>query len=180
MNTASDLEPGLSQQPGSKAEPEAGVWADLADLPDPEIPVLTLMDLGILRWVRCDDSATTVGIAPTYTGCPATEFIEASVLERLRQRGHVDPKVERVLSPAWTTDWISAEGRQKLKDYGIAPPAAASGSRRALLGASALDIACPRCNTTNTQRVSEFGSTPCKASYKCRECLEPFEYFKCI
>lgn len=159
---------------------EASVWVDLADLPDPEIPALTLIDLGIVRWVRVDDDATTVGIAPTYTGCPATEVIEASVLNRLRDRGYTKPSVERVLSPAWTTDWISPAGREKLKAYGIAPPAETAGSKRALFGGRANNIACPRCDTTNTERVSEFGSTPCKAAFKCRECLEPFEYFKCI
>lgn len=156
------------------------VMADLADLPDPEIPVLTLQDLGILRWARADGESVTVGIAPTYTGCPATEVIEASVLGRLAERGYQNPAVERVLSPPWTTDWISEEGRRKLSAYGIAPPATASHSKRAMFAADNLAVACPRCASVDTGKVSEFGSTPCKAAYKCRACLEPFEYFKCI
>ncbi len=158
---------------------EEQIRADLADLRDPEIPILTLDDLGIIRWVRATEDGVTVGVAPTYTGCPATEVIEASVLERLRQRGYPNPATERVLAPPWTTDWISETGRAKLKDYGIAPPAA-SGSKRALFGAPAVTVRCPRCDSGKTTRVSEFGSTPCKASYKCDDCLEPFEYFKCI
>lgn len=156
------------------------VMADLADLPDPEIPVLTLLDLGVLRWARGDSGSVTVGVAPTYTGCPATEVIESSVLERLLERGYQNPAVERVLSPPWTTDWISEDGRRKLSAYGIAPPAEASHSKRAVFAANNLAIACPRCTSVDTGKVSEFGSTPCKASYKCHACLEPFEYFKCI
>ncbi len=140
----------------------------LSDVADPEIPVLTIMDLGIVRDVDCSDGVT-VSLTPTYSGCPATEAIEASVVAALEDRGVADVRIKRVLSPPWTTDWISNEGREKLRIYGIAPP-----ERRNR------PIACPRCNSTTTERVSEFGSTACKASYKCLECLEPFEYFKCL
>ncbi len=140
----------------------------LSDVADPEIPVLTIMDLGIVRDVDCSDGVT-VSLTPTYSGCPATEAIEASVVAALEDRGVADVRIRRVLSPPWTTDWISNEGREKLRIYGIAPP-----ERRNR------PIACPRCNSTTTERVSEFGSTACKASYKCLECLEPFEYFKCL
>ena len=140
----------------------------LSEVADPEIPVLSITDLGIVRDVDCSDGVT-VAVAPTYSGCPATEVIEALVAAALEERGVDKVRVERVLSPPWTTDWITPEGREKLRLYGIAPP-----ERRDR------PIACPRCSAENTELVSEFGSTACKASYKCNECLEPFEYFKCI
>lgn len=140
----------------------------LAEIPDPEIPVLTITDLGIVRDVVCDDGVT-VSLTPTYSGCPATEVIEASVAAALEDRGVMNVEVRRVLSPPWTTDWISEEGRRKLRVYGIAPP-----ERRDR------PIACPRCESDNTEIISEFGSTACKASYRCLDCLEPFEYFKCL
>ena len=157
---------------------EAGVWALLEQIPDPEIPVITITDLGIVRWVRTDQGRVTVGLSPTYTGCPATEVIAAQVVATLRAAGIAPVTTEQVLSPPWTTGWISAAGRKKLKSYGIVPPAE-EGSKQTLLQ-DKRSIACPRCESTVTTKVSEFGSTPCKASYKCGECLEPFEYFKCI
>lgn len=164
----------LSEPAGEKA-----LLALVRDLPDPEIPVLTLGDLGVIRYLKRDADAVIVGIAPTYSACPATEFIESSVIKRLEQSGETKVQIERVMSPPWTTDWISAEGRDKLTTYGIAPPAEAAGSKRALMGTDR-PAACPRCDSSATSRVSEFGSTPCKASYKCNDCLEPFEYFKCL
>ena len=155
---------------------EKRIWNLLAGVPDPEIPVLSIVDLGIVRWVRATGNGTTVGIAPTYTGCPATEVIAATVVSHLSKNG-VTARIEQVLAPPWTTDWISDSGRDKLRAYGITPPA---GSAKRSLIAGELAIACPRCASTETEKVSEFGSTPCKASYKCGECLEPFEYFKCI
>lgn len=149
----------------------------LGDVPDPEIPVLTIMDLGIVRDVRVDDEVV-VALTPTYVGCPATEVIEQSVLDALHGHGLDNVSIDRVLSPPWTTDWISEEGRSKLHDYGIAPPQRGA-SKRALLHEER-EIACPRCASVETSLVSEFGSTACKSSYKCRTCLEPFEYFKCI
>jgi len=156
---------------------KAEIWQWLADVPDPEIPVVSVVDLGMVRDVRVSGAGVEVDVAPTYSGCPATEVIEDSIVAKLRSEGLDDVTVRRVLSPPWTTDWISDAGRQKLRAYGIAPPAAAAGKRE-LLGRPA--VRCPRCNAEQTTLVSEFGSTACKASYKCGECLEPFEYFKCI
>ena len=149
----------------------------LGDVPDPEIPVLAITDLGIVRGVTIQDDVI-VELTPTYSGCPATEVIEQSVLDALHGHGLENVTIKRVLSPPWTTDWISEEGREKLRQYGIAPPAT-GGSKRALLHGNR-NIACPQCASLNTSVVSEFGSTACKASYKCNDCLEPFEYFKCI
>ena len=149
----------------------------LGQVADPEIPVLSITDLGIVREVEVGERVT-VSLSPTYSGCPATEVIEQSVLDALRDHGVEDVEIRRVLSPPWTTDWISDEGRDKLRRYGIAPPEQGAG-KRALLGAER-QVACPRCGATATELVSEFGSTACKASYRCSECLEPFEYFKCI
>ncbi len=154
------------------------VMAWLSAVPDPEIPVLTITDLGIVRGVELDGDSVTVSLAPTYSGCPATEFIERAVVEALEGHGVASVSIDRQLSPAWTTDWISDAGRDKLRGYGIAPPEKGGGKRALLRGNRA--VACPRCGSVSTALVSEFGSTACKAAYRCEECLEPFEYFKCI
>jgi ring-1,2-phenylacetyl-CoA epoxidase subunit PaaD len=156
---------------------EDAVWTYLQDVPDPEIPVVSVVDLGIVREVRVDGERIEVDVSPTYSGCPATEVIEESILSRLQDEGVATVSINRVLSPPWTTDWISAAGREKLREYGIAPPVG-SASKRELLGRP--KVHCPRCGAEETSVVSEFGSTACKASYKCGACLEPFEYFKCI
>ena len=140
---------------------------------------MTLADLGVIRDVTVKGDSVEVGIAPTYSGCPATDYIAASVVSALEDEGYANVTTTQVLSPPWTTDWISDEGRRKLKQYGIVPPDRAAESKRALFHQD-LEIACPRCDSTQTTEVSEFGSTPCKASYKCDACLEPFEYFKCL
>ncbi len=149
----------------------------LHEVPDPEIPVLSITDLGIVRDVSIS-SEVVVALAPTYSGCPATEVIEQSVIDKLHDCGIDDVSVTRVLSPPWTTDWITAAGRKKLRDYGIAPPEHDASKRELLHGQRT--VACPRCESLQTTVVSEFGSTPCKASYRCNDCLEPFEHFKCI
>ncbi len=149
----------------------------LADVPDPEIPVLSIMDLGIVRGVECEDSVV-ISLTPTYSGCPATEAIEAGVVAALEDRGIANVTIKRVLSPPWTTDWISDAGRQKLREYGIAPPEQGASKRQLLRGERT--VPCPRCDSSNTEVVSEFGSTACKAAYRCADCLEPFEYFKCL
>ncbi len=154
------------------------VWSWLSELPDPEVPVVSVVDLGMIRNVMVRGNTVEVSVAPTYSGCPATEVIEHSIVALLRDKGVAEVRLRRVLSPPWTTDWISEEGRAKLLAYGIAPPATAAGKRE-IMGAK-LRVACPQCKSVETIQVSEFGSTPCKASYKCRDCLEPFEYFKCI
>ncbi|MAS06111.1 MAG: phenylacetate-CoA oxygenase subunit PaaJ [Ahrensia sp.] len=161
-----------------RADLQARAWDAAASVPDPEVPCVTVADLGILRSVDIDaDGIAVAKVTPTYSGCPATLAIELAVETALREAGF-ETRVERVMSPAWTTDWIGAEAREKLREYGIAPPVEASGSIRSLFGET--EVACPRCGSTETARVSEFGSTPCKAHYRCEACLEPFDYFKCI
>jgi ring-1,2-phenylacetyl-CoA epoxidase subunit PaaD len=159
----------------------------LAQVPDPEIPVISLTDLGIIRGVEWQDDTLVVTVTPTYSGCPATSVINLDIEAALRAKGIRKLRLERQLSPPWTTDWITDEGREKLRAYGIAPPidGTAADGRLAgrvarLAGTSNLVIACPRCGSTRTEKVSQFGSTPCKASYRCTDCLEPFDYFKCI
>jgi len=151
----------------------------LAGVPDPEIPALSVIDLGVIRHLRQRaDGAIEVGVSPTYSGCPATPMIKADIVRTLEQDGLRAVAVD-VLSPPWTSDWISAEGRRKLAAYGIAPPAEAVGSTRRLLRPDPA-VACPRCGSSRTSKLAEFGSTPCKALYRCDSCLEPFDYFKCI
>ena len=163
------------------------VWDWLAEVPDPEIPVISLTDLGIVRDVEWRDDTLVVTVTPTYSGCPATTIINLDIETALAEKGLSKVRLERQLSPAWTTDWISAEGREKLRDYGIAPPVDGTAADGVLMkridrlsGRSNLTIACPRCGSANTEKISQFGSTPCKASYRCTDCLEPFDYFKCI
>lgn len=157
---------------------EDDIWALLDDVKDPEVPAVSVVELGIVRAVSWDGSALSVDVTPTYSGCPATELIEELIIEALRATGFRHPKINRVLTPAWTTDWITAEGKDKLRAFGIAPPEGSS-SKMSLLGEPEI-IACPLCGSEHTERVSEFGSTACKALYRCKECLEPFDYFKCI
>ncbi|MBJ6123881.1 1,2-phenylacetyl-CoA epoxidase subunit PaaD [Microvirga splendida] len=159
------------------------VKAWLGEVPDPEVPAVSVMDLGIVRDVRWDDDELVVSITPTYSGCPATSVIALDIEAALRAKGIERLRVERRLSPPWTTDWISHEGRRKLEAYGIAPPAESAGDAPSPFDRflrKPLVIACPRCKSEKTSRISEFGSTPCKAQYQCRDCLEPFDYFKCI
>ncbi len=151
-------------------------WEAAAAVPDPEIPVVTVADLGILREVRLEGGVAIARVSPTYSGCPATQLIEAAIAAALEKAGF-EARIERVLSPPWTTDWITEEGREKLRAFGIAPPEKGAG-KRALFGQDR--VACPRCGSDDTERVSEFGSTPCKAHYRCRACGEPFDHFKCI
>ncbi|MFI5012278.1 MAG: 1,2-phenylacetyl-CoA epoxidase subunit PaaD [Hyphomicrobiales bacterium] len=151
-------------------------YAALAKVVDPEIPVLTIEDLGILRDLRIDGDAVEAVITPTYSACPAMHMIAVEADLALEKAGFSDRKITTVLSPAWTTDWMSAAGREKLRAYGIAPPAASS--RAALFRQEAL--ACPRCASEDVERISEFGSTACKALWRCKACREPFDHFKCI
>jgi ring-1,2-phenylacetyl-CoA epoxidase subunit PaaD len=159
---------------------DARLHAILDTVLDPEIPVLSVIDLGIVRYARQAASGQVrVGVSPTYSGCPATQIIKSSITAALHLAGFPDVAVIDVLAPPWTSDWITAGGRRKLRDYGIAPPAESVANPRRLLQ-TGLDVACPRCASTATERLSEFGSTPCKALYRCTNCLEPFDYFKCI
>lgn len=145
------------------------IWAWLDAVPDPEIPVISVVDLGIVRDVAWDDGVLTVTITPTYSGCPATSLIAAEIESALRAKGIDRLRIDRRIFPPWTTDWLTEKGRARLESYGIAPPRAADGPER-----------CPRCGGSDLERISQFGSTPCKAQWRCRDCLEPFDYFKCI
>jgi len=145
------------------------IWQWLDDVPDPEIPVISVVDLGIVRGVAWQGDTLEVTITPTYSGCPATRIINLDIETALRGHGVEKIELKRVLSPAWTTDWLSEKGRARLEEYGIAPPHPAGGPSR-----------CPQCQSASLEKVSQFGSTPCKAHWRCLDCLEPFDYFKCI
>jgi ring-1,2-phenylacetyl-CoA epoxidase subunit PaaD len=151
----------------------------IAEVPDPEVPVITIEDLGILRDITLDDSGKiTVHITPTYTGCPAMDMITVGIKSTLQDAGYLDVEVKLVLSPIWTTDWLTDKAKEKLRDYGIAPPAQRTTDAAFIHGISP-EISCPQCHSTDTEMISHFGSTACKALYKCHTCLEPFDYFKC-
>jgi ring-1,2-phenylacetyl-CoA epoxidase subunit PaaD len=160
----------------SDADLRQRAWDAAARVVDPEIPVLTIADLGVLRAVTVSEGDVEVAITPTYSGCPAMNMIALEIELALEREGFSKPKIRTVLSPAWTTDWMSEDGRRKLKEYGIAPPQPSS-SRRALFGVQ--EVACPQCGSDDTELISEFGSTSCKALRRCRSCREPFDYFKC-
>jgi ring-1,2-phenylacetyl-CoA epoxidase subunit PaaD len=158
-------------------------WHVLERVPDPEVPVVSVVDLGIVREVVEEgDGGLAVVLTPTYSGCPATEVIEQSVREALAGAGFERVAVRLQRAPAWTTDWISAEGRRKLREYGIAPPGPASAGQGVPIRLMRREapLACPRCDSLNTERLSAYGSTACKALYRCRACGEPFEHFKPI
>ena len=146
----------------------------LSSVCDPEIPVLTLQDLGVLRDISITDGAVKVIITPTYAGCPAMEAMRADIISKLAAAGYQQVTVQQNLSPAWTTDWMSETGREKLRAYGIAPPVTTA------CGQPTGNIECPQCGSSDVKLISEFGSTACKALYRCQGCLEPFDYFKCI
>jgi len=151
----------------------------LNEIPDPEIPVISIVELGVIREVKPDGKFIEVIITPTYSGCPAMKQMEADVRKKLTENGFEDIKITTVFNPAWTTDWMSLEARQKLQDYGIAPPEESTNDKSFLTNKPKF-ITCPRCKSKNTLMVSQFGSTACKALYKCNDCLEAFDYFKCI
>ena len=151
----------------------------LATVPDPEVPVLSVLDLGIIREIDCSQEKIRITLTPTYSGCPAMDVITTSIRMALLENGIANTEIVTILSPAWTTDWISEEGKQKLKDYGIAPPH----SKQLVCTPEAFQaeeaIQCPRCDSFQTRLISRFGATPCKALYQCENCREPFDYFKC-
>jgi ring-1,2-phenylacetyl-CoA epoxidase subunit PaaD len=147
----------------------AQIWEWLDKVPDPEIPVISLVDLGIIRDVKWHGETLEISVTPTYSGCPATSIINLDIETAMRDQGIENLTLKRQLSPAWTTDWMSEKGRAQLETYGIAPPQPAGGPTR-----------CPHCQSENVSRISQFGSTPCKAQWRCTDCLEPFDYFKCI
>ena len=158
---------------------EKKIWSILETVMDPEVPVLTVTDLGIIRDVKINDGEIEVVITPTYTGCPAMDMITMNIKLALAEHGFTKTKIVSVLSPAWTTDWMSEAGKQKLKEYGIAPPNPRQQVCNNELFAAAEAVQCPHCDSYHTDRISEFGSTACKALYQCKDCQEPFDYFKC-
>jgi ring-1,2-phenylacetyl-CoA epoxidase subunit PaaD len=175
---AADLEAAA----GGERPPLADLWQALGRVPDPEIPVVSIVELGIVREVAWDGARLRVRVTPTYSGCPATDVILDGIREALRDAGVAAFEVETVLSPAWTTDWIAPEAKARLREYGIAPPGAVAG-RVDVTGISPLRrgreaVACPRCGSTATSLLAQFGSTACKALYRCEACREPFDYFK--
>lgn len=157
---------------------ERQIWEWLKDVTDPEIPVLTIVDMGVVRKVTHTEQQIEVVITPTYSGCPAMKEIEDEIIKCLSSYQSKEIKVKTVLDPAWTTDWISDDAKQKLEDYGIAPPEGSPDKNT--LFAEPKKVKCPQCKSTNTKMISQFGSTACKAYYQCQDCLEPFDYFKCI
>ena len=157
---------------------ERDVWQLLEGVYDPEIPVLSVVEMGIVRRVELGAGEVTITITPTYSGCPAMDTIAADIRGALGKTG-LSITIKTVLSPAWTTAWLSEAGRNKLNNYGIAPPLTPSGDKKALLMGERV-VKCPRCASTQTKMISQFGSTACKALFQCESCLEPFDYFKCI
>ena len=174
-------EPGLL--PGRAADADArtaAAWTVLDGVLDPEVPALSLTDLGIVRAVRAGDDGVDVVLTPTYSGCPATEVIEQSVVDALNAAGLGPVRVTLQRAPAWTTAWMSEDGRRKLREYGIAPPGAVDAARGAPLRFVSRRVACPRCASADTEQLSAFGATACKSLWRCRACREPFEHFKAI
>lgn len=161
------------------ADINADLYKILESVTDPEVPVLSILDLGIVRHAGFTESGMIkIIITPTYSGCPAMDVIQFEINAALERAGHHNVTIETVLSPAWTTDWITEEGKEKLKNYGIAPPAEKTSDPSFLTGTGKV-IACPRCGSNHTEMISLFGSTACKSLYKCIDCKEPFDYFKC-
>jgi ring-1,2-phenylacetyl-CoA epoxidase subunit PaaD len=158
---------------------EQDIFRILSSIPDPEIPVISIEELGVLRSVRWENDELLVDITPTYSGCPAMKMIEQDILALLKEKGIEKVKVNLQYAPAWTTDWITDEAKEKLRKYGIAPPEKSTFDKSALTG-KPKHLACPRCGSEHVEMVSQFGSTACKALYKCLDCKEPFDYFKCI
>lgn len=157
------------------ADRNAAIWSILETVMDPEVPVLSVVDLGVIRAIAKDGQQITVTITPTYTGCPAMDMIAMQIRMALMAAGY-EPIIKTILSPAWTTDWMTEKGKQQLKAYGIAPPVGKSIDAAYL---EELVVPCPQCQSTHTVLISQFGSTACKALFKCEECKEPFDYFKC-
>jgi ring-1,2-phenylacetyl-CoA epoxidase subunit PaaD len=153
------------------------IWKLMNDVNDPEIPVLSVIDLGIVRDIKLNDDEVEVFITPTYSGCPAMDVISMNIRMVLLQAGFHKIKITQQLSPAWTTDWMRNEGKEKLQAYGITPPVGKSFDKKYL--EEKLEVTCPRCHSIHTRLISQFGSTACKALYQCNDCLEPFDYFKC-
>ncbi|RLD19217.1 MAG: phenylacetate-CoA oxygenase subunit PaaJ [Bacteroidetes bacterium] len=158
---------------------EEEVLAILETVPDPEIPVISIVDLGIVRRVEVVEGKIEIDLSPTYSGCPALDVIPILVHEALAKYDILNATIKNVISPPWTTDWISEEGKKKLTAFGITPPTAQTTDPESLIPLDEKIVPCPRCGSKNTTLISRFGSTPCKAAFKCDDCLDPFDYFKC-
>ncbi len=156
----------------------SNITSQISDIPDPEVPVITIADLGILREVKEENGKIIVTITPTYSGCPAMKAIESEIADVLKKNDVQNFEIKYTFSPAWTTDWLNENAREKLRAYGIAPPEKTTSDKSVLL-VHQKTKSCPRCNSTNTEMISAFGSTACKALYRCKNCGEPFDYFKC-
>ena len=157
---------------------KADIWNILQEVKDPEVPVLSILDLGIVRDIHLDGETIVITITPTYSGCPAMDMISMDIRLKLLEKGYRHIRIEQQLSPAWTTDWMSEAGKEKLKVYGIAPP----NPKQQFCSTEMFQeeaVQCPRCQSYHTERISQFGSTACKALYRCLDCQEPFDYFKC-
>ncbi len=159
---------------------EAQIKDILSEVKDPEVPVLSILDLGIVRKIDLQGEVLNIDITPTYSGCPAMDTIEQDMRIVLKEHGFLNINIKHVLSPPWTTDWLSEEGRKKLEEYGIAPPVKNSVSKKGLMGLDEEIVKCPKCKSLNTKKISHFGSTACKALFQCQDCQEPFDYFKCL
>jgi len=160
---------------------EKQIWEWLDQIPDPEIPVISVVELGVVRTIQLiSEKEIEVTITPTYSGCPAMNIFEEDIIKKLKDNGFEKVILKTVLSPAWTTDWISEEVLARLSDYGIAPPIKGSADKGALFQSGPKEVPCPKCASSETSIISQFGSTACKALYSCKNCQEPFEYFKCI
>ncbi len=158
---------------------ESEIRALLNEIPDPEIPVISVVELGVVRKIKSENEKVEITITPTYSGCPALKRMEDDIKEKLTAVGIKEIIIHMVYSPAWTTDWLSSETKEKLREYGIAPPEENTEDKSFLLGTPKV-VTCPRCKSKNTVLISQFGSTACKALHQCKDCLEPFDYFKCI
>ncbi len=155
------------------------IWLLLEAVPDPEIPVLSVIDLGVVRNISQSDNGIEITITPTYSGCPAMNQFEADIISHLNKNGYSNVSIKTVYNPAWTTDWITDEAKIKLEKFGIAPPQEKTTDKRFILGEPPT-VRCPQCKSTDTTMISQFGSTACKSLYKCNNCKEPFDYFKCL
>ena len=158
---------------------EKEIFSFLEEIPDPEIPVISIVELGVIRSIKPGENSVEIEITPTYSGCPAMKQMQDDIISTLKAKGIEKINLKTVYTPAWTSDWLNEAAREKLRKYGIAPPQGTTIDKAALMGKEK-HIKCPRCKSENTVLVSQFGSTACKALYKCKDCLEPFDYFKCI
>lgn len=158
---------------------EQSILEALKEIPDPEIPVISIVDLGVIRKINVLSTGVEIDITPTYSGCPAMKQMEDDIVSTLKKMGIENINIKMVYTPAWTTDWLSEDAKERLRKYGIAPPQESTTDKSFITGKTK-KIKCPRCGSLHTEMVSQFGSTACKALYKCKDCLEPFDYFKCI